>query len=47
MCRTDWFRVPMGIRKRVLSTWNNGAGMMTPEYLAARREAIESVKDGQ
>lgn len=40
-CYPHWMQLPRPIRNAVLVTWQNGAGLLTPEYRAARARAIE------
>ena len=44
MCRPHWYQVPKPLRDRVWATWRSGAGMFTPEYRQAVREAIAAVQ---
>jgi len=46
-CRTDWFRIPMSLRKRVLDTWANGGGIYSVEYREARKAAIDFLNGKQ
>ena len=42
MCRGHWFRLPAGIRSRILATYRPGQTIATasPEYLEALRDAL-------
>ena len=41
MCRKHWALVPSILKNRVYAGWNRGK--ITPDYVAARTEAIRSV----
>ena len=50
MCRPHWRRVPILLKRAVWATYQEGQeddlSRVTPEYLKARRAAIEAVSDG-
>ncbi len=46
MCRRHWFMVPRPLRDRVNDAWSIAPDMRaleSPEYMAARQEAIDAV----
>lgn len=43
MCGRHWRQVPGELRREVWRTYDNGAGVGTPEYRQARDAAIEAV----
>lgn len=49
MCRAHWRRVPILLKRAVWAAYQEGQeddpSLVTPEYLAARRAAIESVTE--
>jgi hypothetical protein len=44
MCRPHWYQVPKLLRDLVYATWRSGAGVFTPEYREAVRQAVEAVQ---
>jgi len=44
MCRPHWRQVPKPLRDRVWATWQSGAGVFSPEYREAVRQAVEAVE---
>jgi hypothetical protein len=46
MCYTHWRRVPSNDQKRVWDAYRDGAGVGTPDYVAAVRAAVNSAAGG-
>ncbi len=44
MCPPHWYQVSKALRDRVWATWRSGAGVFSPEYREAVREAVAAVE---
>ena len=44
MCRPHWYQVPKHLRDLIWATWRSGAGVLSPAYRHAVRQAITAVQ---
>lgn len=44
-CKAHWFKLPVGIRNRILAAYNGGEGRLSPEWCAANDAALKWFKD--
>ena len=45
MCKPHWYQVPYHLRLAVWDAYQDGAGVGTPELLAAQADAIQAVNE--